>query len=106
MGGSTIVKQGSSGCSCLLDRYLPECGFDQEEFPGTDAICTARNGDIFTDNKIPALPATNHFDSQTEEVNILELWFSLNEKEKEEFGMVFSRMVVKFFYLLTKMENR
>ncbi len=104
MGGIATYNRGSSGDSCLLDRPAAEYCSDPKEYSGVAADRTARDGEVFRRNEIPA--ETNLVETQTEEeVNVWELWFMLREKERDEFGAVFSRMVVRFFYGLTQVED-
>ena len=104
LGGITTFNRGSGGGSCLLDRPATEYGPGSKEFSRVTADRTARDGEVFTRNEIPA--ETDPVETQTEEeVNVWELWFLLHEKERDEFGAVFSRMVVRFFYGLTQVED-
>ena len=104
MGAIATFNRGSGGGSCLLDRPPAEYCSDPKKISSVDADRTARTGEVFTGDEIPAAP--NRFEKQTtEEVNVWELWFLLHEKEREEFGAVFSKMVMRFFYVLTKVED-
>ena len=104
LGAIATFNRRSGGGSCLLDRPPAKYCSDPKKISTVDADRTARTGEVFTGAEIPAAP--NRFEKQTtEEVNVWELWFLLHEKEREEFGAVFSKMVMRFFYVLTKVED-
>ena len=104
MGGDTTTERQSRGCSCLLDR--PCTGYHSNPQNSSSAVTLwiDRAGEVSPEAEIP--PATDHCRTESEgQVTAREVWFLLSEKERQEFGVVFSRMVMRFFHIIPRVQG-
>ncbi len=91
---------------CGTVPYGPACGCaDRADGLGTGCISCEEDlsaiaaGRLADDGGLSAWP-----EASTAEANLIELWFLLPEQEKQELGVLFSRMVVKLFRVLSNEE--